>query len=178
MDIVVVDEQTLRCGDQTYRCAIGQAGFAQPHDKREGDLKTPRGIYPLRACYYRADKVDRPQTDLPLVEIRPDMGWCDDLAHSRYNQLVRVPAPLPSSPRKQERAFSYENMWREDDCYDLVVTIGYNDHPIISGMGSAIFMHVVKPDFSGTEGCVALSKADVQEILRVLSSDSSIQIMP
>ena len=166
MDIVVVSESELRVGDATFRCAIGKGGIVAAEDKREGDLKTPKGNYPLRACYYRADKLDAPATGLPLIEIRADMGWCDDSSHPRYNQLVRLPFDA-----------SHENMWREDDCYDLVVTIGYNDDPIVAGAGSAIFLHIAKPNYPGTEGCVALAKFDVLQILAQLSPGSAIHIL-
>lgn len=167
MDITLLDTQTLRCGEAEFRCAIGKNGLIDAADKREGDNKTPRGSYPLRACYYRPDKCDQPpKTALPLVEIRETMGWCDDSTHARYNQLVRVPFDA-----------SHENLWRsQDHCYDLIVPIGYNDDPIEAGRGSAIFMHLAKPDYSGTEGCVAVSLEDMVQILAKLAAQSRIHI--
>lgn len=166
MDIELLDEHRLRFGETVYRCAIGKNGLVNADEKREGDHQTPRGSYSLRACYYRADRLaEPPKTALPLVEIRETMGWCDDPAHPRYNQLVRLPFDA-----------SHENLWREDDCYDLIVPIGYNDEPIVAGRGSAIFMHIAKPDYSGTEGCVALSKADLLEVLSKITPESYIHI--
>ena len=47
----------------------------------------------------------------------------------------------------------------------MVVILAHNDDPPIPGMGSAIFLHCAKPDYSPTEGCVALAKADLLELL-------------
>ncbi|MFX6266199.1 hypothetical protein ABTF63_19150, partial [Acinetobacter baumannii] len=72
-------------------------------------------------------------------------GWCDDPAHGDYNRKVRLPFSA-----------SHEQLWRDDDLYDLVVVIGYNDQPVQQGAGSAIFLHVADPNFKPTEGCVAI----------------------
>ncbi len=52
-------------------------------------------------------------------------------------------------------------LWRADHVYDLIVPLGYNDDPVVPGKGSAIFMHVAKPDYAPTEGCVALALPDL-----------------
>ncbi len=74
--------------------------------------------------------------------------------------------------------FSYEKLWRDDDVYDLIVPLGYNDNPPIAGRGSAIFLHVAKPDYAGTEGCVALAKDDLLDVLAQITADSVIEIVP
>ena len=43
---------------------------------------------------------------------------------------------------------------------DLVVVLGYNDDPVVPGKGSAIFLHLARPDYSHTQGCVALAYDD------------------
>jgi len=56
-------------------------------------------------------------------------------------------------------------LWREDFVYDLLAVLGWNDAPAVPGKGSAIFLHVARPDFRPTEGCVALAQADLQRVL-------------
>jgi L,D-peptidoglycan transpeptidase YkuD (ErfK/YbiS/YcfS/YnhG family) len=56
-------------------------------------------------------------------------------------------------------------LWREDEIYDLLVVLGYNDDPVVPGLGSAIFLHVARPDFSPTEGCVALARSELERFL-------------
>ena len=75
-----------------------------------------------------------------------------------------------------EREYSYEKLWREDHVYDLIIPMGYNDNPVVAGKGSAIFMHIAKPDYAGTEGCIALAQADLLSILPHLTTRSQIEI--
>lgn len=139
-------------------CVIGRAGVAAVGEKREGDFKTPSGSFALRCCYYRPDRITSPPvTALPLIALTPEDGWCDDPAHKLYNRQVK----LPFSGR-------HEKLWREDNVYDLVIPLGYNDGvaaPVIAGAGSAIFLHLMRGDGVGTEGCIALHCEDLLKIL-------------
>lgn len=141
-------------GGRVLRCALGRSGITPAESKREGDGATPAGAWPLRAVYWRADRIARPDTALPLLAIDPQSGWCDAPGDPRYNQPVNLPYPA-----------STESLWREDEVYDLVVVLGYNDDPVLPGRGSAIFLHVARPDYSPTEGCVALAREDVLAVL-------------
>ena len=67
-------------------------------------------------------------------------------------------------------------MWREDHRYDVVVVIGYNDHPVVPGVGSAIFMHLTEDDGGPTAGCIAVSLPDMLEILKVIGPNSVVEI--
>lgn len=148
---------------KSCRCAFGKNGFAT--DKKEGDGCVPLGIFYLRECWYRADKIPAPKTNLPLKIITKNDGWCDDINSPDYNLHVQLPYN-----------FSHEKLWRDDDVYDLIIPIGYNDAPIIMGKGSAIFLHVAEDNYTGTEGCIALSKNDLLEILPLLSPKTCIEI--
>ena len=145
---------SLRFGEYVCRCALGRSGIVV--DKREGDGGTPVGTFPLRKLYYRADRLSLPDTQLPVVAIENDDGWCDDPTHPSYNQLVKLPFSA-----------SHEKMWRDDHLYDVVIEIGQNDDPPVPGLGSAVFIHVARGDYEPTEGCVALKKGD---LLRLVSA--------
>ncbi len=154
----------LQFGDKIYPCALGKAGVTQ--EKREGDHASPAGLYPLRSVYYRADKLARPDCRLSLREISESDGWCDDPVHAAYNRPISLPC-----------AARHETLWREDDLYDLIVVIGHNDDPPVPGKGSCIFMHVAKPGYEGTEGCVALNKVDLLDLLAKVSKETCMEIM-
>jgi len=156
---------TLRVGGHSYPCVLGRNGVTI--DKREGDLKTPVGDFPLRRIYYRADREDAPQTGLPLSVISEDDGWCDDPAHDLYNLPVKLPFDA-----------SHERLWRDDHVYDLIVEIGWNDDPPVPGRGSAIFLHVARADGRGTEGCVALARGDLLAVLDKIGTGSRIRVQP
>jgi L,D-peptidoglycan transpeptidase YkuD (ErfK/YbiS/YcfS/YnhG family) len=152
MDLIVTASSAARWGHVTFRCALGRGGLKG--DKREGDGATPIGAWPMRRLLYRADRIGRPATRLPLQELAPEDGWCDDPADPAYNRPVRLPYPG-----------RHERLWREDELYDLLVVLGHNDDPVVPGLGSAIFLHVARPDYAPTEGCVALLYADLARVL-------------
>lgn len=154
---------TLRCLDVSVPCSLGRSGLAR--DKHEGDGATPIGRFPLRRLLYRADRVQQPVTGLPMSAIFRDDGWCDDMADRAYNTQVK----LPFTP-------SHEELWRDDNLYDLVVVVGYNDAPAVPGLGSAIFLHVRAPDGGPTAGCVAIGRQYLLGILRALDAGSFIEI--
>lgn len=160
---IIVTETSLQWNGRTVPCRLGRAGLAA--DKQEGDLRTPVGIFPLRCCYYRPDRLDAPQTELPVVALMPEDAWCDEPNHPLYNQHVT----LPFSGR-------HEKLWREDHVYDLIVPLGYNDDPIVPDKGSAIFMHLMRDDGVGTEGCVALARADLLELLQSCGPETLMEI--
>ncbi len=147
------------------RCAIGRGGVGMKAG--EGDGVTPVGLWPLREVFYRADRIARPETSLPLQAIAQDDGWCDAPGDPNYNRRVKLPYNA-----------SAENLWRSDGLYDVVIVLGYNDAPVVPGRGSAIFLHVAAKDFSATEGCVALDRQDIVELLRDASPGSVIDIAP
>ena len=122
--------------------------------KREGDGATPIGRFAMRQVLYRADRGPRPRTTLPSRAIRTFDGWCEDPNDPNYNRLIKL------SPRYQG-----DRLTREDHLYDLIVVLGYNDDPVVPGLGSAIFLHVARPDFSPTEGCVALARSELERFL-------------
>lgn len=162
---ILVNKDTIVFDNLSYRCAIGRSDFSL--NKKEGDGCTPVGVFPLRECWYRADRLKAPKTGLPLREIHEDDGWCDDPESKDYNQRVKSPYN-----------FSYEKLWREDHVYDLIVPIGYNDDPVVLGKGSAIFLHAAAPDYAPTEGCITLALPDLLALLRHLDTDSVIEIKP
>ncbi len=137
---------------RTLRCALGAAGVSER--KQEGDGATPVGLLPLRRVLFRADRVAMPRTTLPREPIAEQDGWCDDAGHPDYNRMVRLPHPA-----------RHEALWRHDDVYNILVTLGWNDAPIERGRGSAIFLHLARPGYAPTEGCVALAEPDLRALL-------------
>ena len=111
----------------------------------------------MRAVLYRPDRMRRPRTPLPVRAIRRHDGWCDASADRNYNRPVRLPYPA-----------SAERLWREDALYDVVVVLDYNERPRVRGRGSAIFMHVARPGYAPTEGCIALARAHLLRLLERL----------
>jgi L,D-peptidoglycan transpeptidase YkuD (ErfK/YbiS/YcfS/YnhG family) len=142
----------LVLGRLVCRAALGRAGLVA--HKQEGDGGTPIAVLKLRRVLYRADRVGRPGCAVPVEPIAPQDGWCDDPHHRDYNRMVRLP--------HQGR---HEELWRRDGIYDLIGVLGWNDAPVVRGDGSAIFLHVARPDFAPTQGCIALTMEDLAAVL-------------
>lgn len=152
---------------RTFRCALGRGGVRPAADKREGDGASPLGSWPMRRLLYRADRGGPPTTALPSQLIGPDDGWCDAPGDPAYNRPVRLPYPA-----------SAEHLWLEDHVYDLIVVLGHNDDPPAPGMGSAIFLHLARPDYAPTAGCVALARPDLEAVLARAAAGDLLRIQP
>lgn len=133
--------------------------------KREGDGASPVGLWPVQRVFYRPDRGPAPETGLPVIALQPDDVWSDDPAEPIYNRLARLPC-----------RGSHERLWRADGVYDLIAELGYNDDPPIVGRGSAIFLHIARPGYLPTEGCVALAADDLRAVLKRLGGGSLIEI--
>jgi L,D-peptidoglycan transpeptidase YkuD (ErfK/YbiS/YcfS/YnhG family) len=153
-------------GDRFTRCALGKGGAKPAAAKREGDGASPLGVWPIRRVFYRPDREKRPDTRLVALPLAPHDGWCDAPDDPAYNRPVRLPYPA-----------SCERMWRDDGVYDLVAVLAHNDDPPVSPMGSAIFLHLARPDFSPTEGCIALARDDMLALLRLAEPGSAVAIV-
>jgi L,D-peptidoglycan transpeptidase YkuD (ErfK/YbiS/YcfS/YnhG family) len=143
--------------------AIGRGGIRS--NKREGDGATPAGRYPLVFGFYRKDRVTPLPSPFPLQPLEWHDGWVDDPDDPQYNRLVNLPYPART-----------ENLWRDDEVYDLIVVIGYNMEPVVPGAGSAIFLHIARPDFSPTDGCIAVRREVLIGLIPLLGLGSMITI--
>lgn len=160
MDLIVSKEGFAEWGARRMRCTLGRGGVRAA--KREGDGATPAGSWRMRALLFRPDRVARtPLTGLPLRALRPEDGWCDDPGDPLYNRPVKLPYRAGA-----------ETLWRADEVYDLIVVLGYNDDPPQPGAGSAIFLHVARPDYAPTEGCIALAREDLEIVTREANTGS------
>lgn len=155
----------LDIAGRRVRCALGKFGVKPAAEKREGDLASPAGLWPIRRVLYRPDKGGPPRTRLPAEALAPDDGWSDDVADPDYNRPVKLP-----------HAGSHERMWRDDGLYDLVVVLGHNDEPPAPGLGSAIFLHLAREGFAPTEGCVAVTRADMETLLALAQPGDAVEI--
>ena len=163
MTIYLKKKHTLQIDDYYFKCCIGENGITK--SKKEGDKKTPSGTFKIEHVYYRADKLDKPRTNLKTIEIKKSMGWCDDVKSNRYyNKLINTNYKV-----------KHEKLYRRDFKYDLFIPIKYNfDKPILK-LGSCIFIHLTN-NFKPTAGCIALNKKDFLIMLKLIKKSSKIKI--
>jgi L,D-peptidoglycan transpeptidase YkuD (ErfK/YbiS/YcfS/YnhG family) len=142
----------LTAGSLTLPVALGRGGIRA--NKREGDGGTPRGRFRLRQLWWRADRHARPRTLLPVRHIGGADGWCEDPADRHYNRRITVP-----NGSKADR------LARTDTLYDFIIELDHNTRPRIAGRGSAVFVHVARPGFAPTAGCVALTMPALRRLI-------------
>ena len=163
MTIYLKNKHTLEVDDFCFRCAIGKNGLSI--NKIEGDKKTPKGYFDIGSLYYRKDRIVIPKTSIRSIEIKPKMGWCDDInVPEKYNKLI-----------KTNKNIHHEKLYRKDNKYDLLIPIKYNEKKRILGKGSCIFIHLTK-NYKPTAGCIALKKKDFLIMLRIIKSSTKIKI--
>ena len=161
--IVVKKSGYLNYKNLKYRCALGKGGIKKK--KKEGDNITPSGVFKIIKIYYRPDKIKKIISPIKIVQIKKNMGWCDDSKSNFYNQQISLPSK-----------FGYEKLYRNDNLYDLIIVINYNMNPIIKNKGSAIFIHVAKNYYKKTKGCIALKKKDLIELISLIKKNTKIKI--
>ncbi len=153
----------LLAGPLAFPVALGRGGILA--NKREGDGATPRGTYRLKRLWWRADRNPRPPTPLPLRQITAEDAWCEDPADRRYNQPIRISPHAPG-----------DRLRRDDHLYDFIIEIDHNTRPRIARLGSAVFIHLARPDLTPSAGCVTMSKACMRALLRQIGRDTRIEI--
>jgi L,D-peptidoglycan transpeptidase YkuD (ErfK/YbiS/YcfS/YnhG family) len=161
--IIINKSGYLKYKDFKFKCALGKSGIGKK--RKEGDNITPKGTFNIIKIYYRKDRIKKINSEFTLIEIKKNIGWCDDPKSKKYNQLIKLPSK-----------YRHEKFFRNDRIYDLILVLDYNMNPIIKDKGSGIFIHIAKNNYSKTRGCIALKKDDLIEIISKIKRDTKIRI--
>ena len=163
MIILSKNKQTLKIDEFEFKCCIGKNGLSL--NKKEGDKKTPKGLFSIGDLYFRSDRINNPRTNLKKIIIKKNMGWCDDVNYPKYyNKLI-----------KTNNNIRHEKLYREDNKYNLLILIKYNFIKPIVHNGSCIFLHITD-DYRPTAGCIALKEKDFLIMLKLISRKTKILI--
>ena len=163
MIIFLKNKHTLQVDDFYFKCSIGEKGSTI--NKKEGDKKTPKGIFGIGNLYYRSDRVKKLKTSLKCIEIKGQMGWCDDVKFlKKYNKLIQI-----------NKTISHEKLKRKDHKYDLFIPIKYNYKKPTPGLGSCIFLHLTN-NYKPTAGCIAIKQKDFLIMLKLINKKTKIKI--
>ncbi len=163
MLIKLKNKEYLIVDEFRFKCSIGKNGLK--FKKKEGDKYTPKGIFKIGKVYYRPDRVNKPETRLPLKKITKRMAWCDDPYNKKYNKEVLLNKYIKS-----------EKLYRKSSSYDILIVIEYNTKKTRPFRGSAIFIHITK-NYKPTLGCIALKKNDLLVLLKIIKPGAKIKII-
>lgn len=134
---------------------IGRNGFVVSSQKREGDGKTPLGLYSIGNAFGTKEF----KTRMNFRYITKEDKLIDDIDNPDYNRWVTG----------ETAAKSYEAMLRPE--YKLGFVINYNMHPIVSGAGSAIFAHIWEAEYKATRGCIAMNEDNMVKLISWLDKN-------
>ena len=163
MTIFVKNKHTLQIEEFKFKCCIGEKGSTK--NKKEGDKKTPLGVFEIENLYFRKDRKNKPSTLLKCVEIKKNMVWCNDVnLTKKNNKLIKI-----------EKKIKHEKLRRKDYKYDFIIPIKYNFDKPVAGLGSCIFIHLTR-DYQPTAGCIALKETDFLIMLKLIKKNSKIKI--
>jgi len=164
MTILVKNKHTLQVDNFKFRCCIGKKGSTK--NKKEGDKKTPKGVFKIENLYFRKDRKEKPLTLLKCIEIKKNMGRSnDDQYPKKYNKLFKI----------KKNKIKHEKLKRNDYKYNFLIPIKYNFKKPITGKGSCIFIHITK-DYKPTAGCIALKEKDFLILIKLIEKNSKIKI--
>lgn len=155
----------LNVSGRVFRCILGRSGISVR--KREGDGATPAGRLMVLGGFRSRKGFGQIPGASELRHARPDQGWCDAPDHARYNRQVLLPF-----------AASHETLARRDRLYDIVMVLDWNYSRRARNRGSAIFLHLTRPDKGPTQGCVALDPQDMRLLLPQLVKGIALQVRP
>jgi len=161
--IIINKSGYLEYEDLRFRCALGKAGIGKKII--EGDTITPKGIFKIVKIYYRKDRIQKILSKFRLIKITKNIGWCDDPKSKKYNKIINLPTK-----------YTHEKLYRKDNVYDLVIVLNYNTNPTIKNKGSAIFIHIAKKNYKKTEGCIALKKFHLIQLIEKIKKNTRIII--
>jgi L,D-peptidoglycan transpeptidase YkuD (ErfK/YbiS/YcfS/YnhG family)/predicted deacylase len=158
----------LSIGDWNIPCTVGSGGLVQATFKREGDKRTPMGIFPLRYGFFNAAALPDFPRDLafPFVPLTDEMIW--EEGGQDYNRLVFA--------REDERLDDRLSRSRDERLFDIIIPIGFNDAAPEFGRGSALFIHAARSDMGGTAGCIGIPQETMTEFIRHLKPGMVIDI--
>jgi L,D-peptidoglycan transpeptidase YkuD (ErfK/YbiS/YcfS/YnhG family) len=160
---ILINKKFLIYNNYKVKCALGKRGIGNKNI--EGDFITPKGVYKIKYLLYRKDRVKKIKSKLKKIIIKKDMGWCDDSKSILYNKLIKLPFN-----------YKYEKLYRSNNIYDIILVLNYNMNPVKKNKGSAIFIHVAKKEYKKTDGCIAIKKRDLLQIIDKIKINTKVII--
>lgn len=156
------------CGP--YSAVVGKNGLAWDSElkykgiiKKEGDSKSPVGIFPITKAFGFSDH--QKNLKIPYIRITNSTLCVDDYKSKFYNKVIDL--------NEVDKDWNSAEEMRKIKQYKFGLIIGYNKENIKKPIGSCIFMHVWKNKKTGTEGCTAISKKRMEYLISWLDIEKN-----
>lgn len=147
---------------KVFTCAsyVGKNGI---NKKREGDSKTPTGIYGFTKAF---GIKKNPKSKIKYTKLNKYYYWSGDKKY--YNQMIDI--------RKVKASRSGEHLIEYNPEYNYALALDYNKKCVYK-KGSAIFLHCTgKKKY--TAGCIAVKEKYMKKIMQTVDKNAKICIYP
>ncbi len=134
--------------------------------KREGDGRSPAGVFALSTAFGFALPEEMRGLRIPYRQITEGLECVDDSASQHYNTLVDRQKLETSDWRSSEKMFAIKHDYR------LGVFVEHNTTPRRRGCGSCIFLHIWGAPIEPTSGCTAMAPNEMEGIITWLRADA------
>lgn len=130
--------------------------------KKEGDGKSPAGVFSLSNAFGFASAAEASWLKMPYMQLAPEIECVDDI-HSRWYNTIMGRDGIVVDWKSSERM-------REVSGYRWGVVVEHNSNPPVAGRGSCIFLHIWSGPEKGTAGCTAMEQPNLEALLRWLDA--------
>ena len=147
---------SLLYNDKKIKCLFGFSGIGKK--LREGDGVSPKGLFSFTKLFYREDRIGIINANIEKKRITRSSFWSVDSKDPNYNQYCN-----------KSIRYIHEKLYRKDTSYDLFLNLNYNYKNPKKKRGSAIFLHCSDKNKSYTEGCIAIEKKNLLELIKLIT---------
>jgi L,D-peptidoglycan transpeptidase YkuD (ErfK/YbiS/YcfS/YnhG family) len=155
---IVVGRNGMAWGKGLHGAAIGEGPV-----KREGDGRSPAGVFSLSSAFGYAPREQVGEVKLPYIQAVSTLECVDDPQSAHYNRIIDRGAVENPDWKSSER------MRRDDDQYRWGVVVDHNADGA-PGRGSCVFLHIWEAPRKGTAGCTAMDLSSMEDLLRRLDA--------
>ncbi len=133
----------------------GEHSVQEGPEKREGDLRSPAGIFRLGPFFGKEPEI----LSFPYLLIDEELECVDDPTSVHYNRFVRC-SETNSDWKSAEKMSLYQRG----------ITIQHNYEAPQPGAGSCIFIHEWASEQAPTAGCTAMARERLLELFSWLDA--------
>lgn len=156
---VVVGAKGMGVGD-----GVIPVTFTGAPVKKEGDLKSPAGVFNIGDAFGYGDKASAGFIKARYIQAQDTVICVDDARSTYYNRIISA----DTASRHDWKSF--EHMHLTKDYYKWGLFVQHNSPGAMPGHGSCIFIHIWGSSHEGTEGCTAMKEADILTLLHWINA--------
>lgn len=131
--------------------------------KKEGDGKSPAGIFRLSSAFGLAAPDAVKNIRMPYRQLTDEIECVDDEKSAHYNSIVQRDSAGHVDWNSSEK------MREVGEQYQLGIVVDHNTDPRQPGGGSCIFIHIWNSPDTGTSGCTAMTAENIKNVITWLN---------